>query len=218
MTDFNKLIGSLASSGAVSGFAGGLAGGALGGALTSKKGRKLAGSALKYGAVAAVGGIAYSAYKRYQQNTPSADTSTSHNWSGIGQERFAAAIENANGSGALLIMRAMIAAAFADGHLDDQEKARIFAELDRRQLSPTDKASLFDELKHPLSMSKIVEEVGSPEIAAEVYAASLIAIDETSPDGQLYLRTLASALSIPEELTTSIYEQVELSRNEGQAA
>ena len=218
MADFNKLIGSLASSGAVSGFAGGLAGGALGGALTSKKGRKIAGSALKYGAVAAIGGIAYSAYKRYQHNASPASASAAPAWAGIDKERFAAAIENDGDSGAILIMRAMIAAAFADGHLDDQEKTRIFAELDRRQLSPGEKASLFDELKNPLTMSQIVEQVGSPEIGAEVYAASLVAIDETSADGQLYLSTLASALSIPQELAASIYEQVELARSEGQAA
>ena len=92
MTDLNKLIGNLASSGAVSGFAGGLAGGALGGALTSKKGRKVAGSALKYGAVAAVGGLAYSAYRRYTQRTPEAEP-TRPAWQGITEDRFANAID-----------------------------------------------------------------------------------------------------------------------------
>ena len=218
MTDFNKLIGGLTSSGALSGFAGGLAGGALGGALTSKKGRKIAGSAVKYGAVAAVGGLAYSAYRRYQQNASATGGATSQTWTGIGEERFTAAIENDGDSGALLIVRAMIAAAFADGHLDDDEKNRIFGELERRQLSPAEKASLFDELRNPLTMSQLVAQVGSPEMAAEVYAASLVAIDETSPDGQLYLRTLASALSIPDELSASIYEQVEIARSEERAA
>ena len=112
----------------------------------------------------------------------------------------------------------VIAAAFADGHLDADEKTRIFAELERGQLTPAEKASLFDELRSPLSMWQLVEQVTSPEAAAEVYAASLAAIDETSPDGQLYLRTLAAALSIPDELVVSLYEQVEIARNEDRAA
>ena len=216
--DLNKLIGNLTSSGAVSAFAGGLAGSTLAGALSSKKGRKLAGSALKVGTVAAVGGLAYTAYQRYRQNASPDGNASSSTWENIGPDRFAAAIEADAGSGGLLIMRAMIAAAFADGHLDDHEKARIFAELERRQLTATERVSLFDELRNPLGMSQLVEQVNSPEIAAEVYAASLIAIDESSSDGQLYLRTLAAALSIPEELLAALHEQVELARSDSRAA
>ncbi len=224
MADLNKLVNSLASSGAVSGFAGGLAGSTLAGALSSKKGRKMAGSALKLGAVAAVGGLAYSAYQRYRQG--SGDAGANHRsaqvgaqkWANIGPEQFAAPIEDESGSGGLLLMRAMIAAASADGHLDDQEQSRIFAELDRMSLTPAEKGMLFDELRSPLSMSQLVTQVTSPEVAVEVYTASLIAIDETSAEGQLYLRSLAAALSIPEDLVASLYEQAELARNEGKAA
>lgn len=44
---------------------------------------------------------------------------------------------------------------------------RIFVELERRQLTAIEQASLFDELRNPLSMSQLVEQVTSPEIAAE---------------------------------------------------
>lgn len=215
MADLNKLIGSLSSSGAVSGFAGGLAGSALGGALTSKKGRKFAGSALKLGAVAAVGGLAYSAYRRYRQNAPAKDGSA---WQNLGADGFSNLVEDRSGSQGLLIVRAMIAAGYADGHLDGDEQNRIFAEVDRIRLPASDKALLFDELKNPVNMTELVQQVSSPELAAEVYAASLVAIDETTPDGQLHLRTLASALSIPEELVSSIHEQAHLAQSEVQAA
>lgn len=221
MTDLNKLIGSLASSGAVSGFAGGL----LGGALTSKKGRKMAGSALKLGAVAAVGGLAYSAYRRYQENSaadqgrqPQGAQAVPPEWSDVGQERFVAAIEANGGQGGLLLVRAMIAAAFADGHLDAGEQGRIFAEVDNMKLSTTERALLFDELRNPLSMPELVEQVASPELATEVYAASLVAIDQDAADGKLYLKSLAMALSLPDELVTSIHEQAALAVSEDRAA
>ncbi len=237
MADLNKLVSSLSSGGVVSGLAGGLAGTALAGALTGKKGRKLAGSALKVGAVAAVGGLAYTAYKRYRNNTQAAGAGqepasaaqsgpaaalpsapAEQSWGDIDADRFAAAIENNGGAGGMLLLRAMIAAAYSDGHIDSDEQNRIFAEVDRMRLSSEEKALLFDELRNPLSMQELIKAVPSQEAAVEVYAASLVAIDETTSDGQLYLRSLASALSLPNDLVVSMYEQAELARMEGEKA
>ena len=66
MVDTKQLLNQLIGSGV----AGGLAGGALSGLLTSKAGRKFAGSALKLGGVAIVGGLAYKAYQNYRQSQP----------------------------------------------------------------------------------------------------------------------------------------------------
>ena len=68
MVDFNKILSGLTQSGVTAGLAGGLAGGALTGALASKKGRKTAAKLLKLGGVAAVGGLAWNAYRNYQEN------------------------------------------------------------------------------------------------------------------------------------------------------
>lgn len=230
MVDFNKIVQGLSSSGAVSGFAGGLAGTALAGALTGKKGRKVANSALKVGALAAVGGLAYTAYQRYRQSDGqiSADPATSKpvesgaipagsspaattgQWENIERERFEAVVadgDNESG-GNLLLLRSMIAAAAADGHMDSGEQARIFAEAHRMELSPDDKAAMFDELRKPLRMQQLVAQVKNPETAIEVYAASLIAVDETRPEGRAYLRGLAAALELPDALVSSVHEQV----------
>ena len=209
--DLQKLLQGLTSSGAVSGFAGGLAGSALVGAISGKKGRKMAKGALKVGALAAVGGLAYTAYQRYRQGE-AANGSRSQD---IPQERFAAVVDAGQSDGPMLLLRAMIAAAAADGHMDSDERDRVFDEAGKLDLSPQDKAMLFDELRRPLTMQALVSQVDSPEVAVEGYAASLVAIDETREDGRTYLRALSLALDLPPELVASVHEQVAAADKEG---
>lgn len=211
--NLNNLVQGLSKSGAVSGFAGGLAGSALVGAVSGKKGRKMAKGALKVGALAAVGGLAYSAYQQYRQSNGTGTGAPAGNAAAtvaaapaITQERFDAVVEN-NESGGLLIVRAMIAAAASDGHLDADEQQRVFAEVENLDLTREEKATLFDELRSPLGLSDIVAQVSEPEVAVEVYAASLIAIDESRSEAQAYLGSLALALELPQDLVRSIHQQ-----------
>ena len=72
MFDVNKIITALqtdpnAQRTALAG-GGGLAAGFAASMLMGKKGRKMMGTAAKYGAVAAIGGIAYHAWQKSQQN------------------------------------------------------------------------------------------------------------------------------------------------------
>ena len=66
MVDINKLVGLVTGSGVGAGLAGGVAGGALVSALTTKSGRKAAKSVAQIGGLAAVGALAWNAYKKYQ--------------------------------------------------------------------------------------------------------------------------------------------------------
>lgn len=227
--DLSRIVQGLSHSGAVSGFAGGLAGSALVGAISGKKGKKMAKSALKVGALAAVGGLAYKAYQGYRQNqaTPSpalhgqggnARVADSSAWQDISEQRFEAVTENPEGSGSLLLLRAMIAAAASDGHMDSDEQNRVFEEAEKLSLSQQDKARLFDELRNPLGLQQIVAEVNNPETAVEVYAASLVAIGEFRPEGHTYLRSLALALELPPELVESVHQEVAAARQEAVAA
>lgn len=146
MADIGNIIQGLTRSGALSGFAGGLAGSAVVGALSGKQGRKVAKSALTVGALAAVGGLAYTAYQRYRQGAHAGlapgTPEQADRWANIDQDRFEAVItEQASDSGAgLLLLRAMITAAAADGHMDNAEKERIFSEAQRLDLRAEDKA------------------------------------------------------------------------------
>jgi uncharacterized membrane protein YebE (DUF533 family) len=151
------------------------------------------------------------------RNTPA--TGDDVQWEGIGRQQFAAVVDDPTdaGSGSLLLVRAMIAAAAADGHMDRKERQRIFEETQRLELAANEKAMLFDELRQPLDLPELVAQVSNAETAVEVYAASLIAIDQTRPQGQAYLHSLAEALGLPAALVSSLHGEAETVR-QSQAA
>jgi uncharacterized membrane protein YebE (DUF533 family) len=93
----------------------------------------------------------------------------------------------------------MITAANADGHIDENERQRIYQQVDNFDLSNADKASLFDERRHPLSLQEKVKSVPDSQTVIEVYAASLLAIDEQQAASQIYLNRLASSILMPAE-------------------
>ncbi len=237
MIDLNKIVSGLSQSGAMSGLAGGLAGGAAISALGSKKGRKMAKKAAKVGGLALIGGLAYKAYRDYREtqspaspggrspaqgfgHTPAtavgpqapgtaAAIAAGSRWDGVRQADFEAAVaeEPAEGSRSLLIVRSMIAAAMADGHLDAEEQGRLFREIDRLELSAEEKGMLLDELRHPWPIHAIVSRCREPETAIEVYAASLLAIDETRPESGRYLGELSRLLQLPAPLVEEIHNR-----------
>jgi uncharacterized membrane protein YebE (DUF533 family) len=207
MSDFNKLIGSLSKSGFLSGLAGGVAGGALTGALTSKKGRKVGKTALKVGALAAVSGLAWKAWQSYSQNqqsrSGSPDPATSPSKAG-----FDAVIsESPDNPRPMLLVRAMIAAAYADGHLDEGERQRIFSQIPELALTTREKAQLFDELQRPVAVEDLARQVTDTETAVEVYAASLLAIDQSQAAARDHLGALARALELPTNLVTALQRE-----------
>ena len=141
MANTNTLLGRLLGSGAAGGLAGGLASGLAGGLagslLTSKSGRKLGKQTLKMGGIAAVGALAYAAHQRYSTGkdtapnalpqTAGAVLSPAPEDSGFLPPKSDPAGRDALG---LILVRAMIAAARADGRLDAQESQAIFQRIE----------------------------------------------------------------------------------------
>ncbi|MCL6416404.1 tellurite resistance TerB family protein [Aestuariirhabdus sp. Z084] len=221
MTDMNKLLGQLLGSGAAGGFAGGLAGGLASSLLTSKSGRKLGKSALKVGGVAAVGALAYTAYKRYSdnQNAGTAPAATPPPVAEItpapAGSAFMPAIENqaANEALGLTLIRAMIAAARSDGRLDAQESQAIFQRIEALGLDAESQNILVQEMGHPADVDAIVNSATCPEVAAEIYIASLLAIEVDSAAERAYLSMLAARLQLPPGLVSELDAQVEAQKN-----
>ncbi len=216
MVDFNKVLSGLTQSSVAAGLAGGLAGGALTGALTSKKGRKTAANLLKLGGVAAIGGLAWNAYRNYQQqNSDRSAADMQAAWQDLPEQGFDVQKVDARhaGGNSLLIIRAMVTAAMSDGHIDSAEHMRIFEHAEQLPLSNEDKATLFDELRNPQPVTAIVAGAHDPAIAVEIYAASLLAIDELTYEGQTYLRRLADLLKLPPQLVDAVHAEANANVN-----
>ncbi len=198
---------------------GGIGGGAVAGGLAaillgSKSGRKLAGNAVTYGGMAVLGALAYRAYQNYQEGKAPAASQASAP-SAIAAlpapqgTPFNPSNEAEQQSLARNLLRAMIAAAKADGHVDAAEQANIFSQMDQLNLSAEEKAFVIDELRRPLDIDAVASGVSTPEEAAEVYAASLIAIDVDNAAERGYLGMLAARLNLDEKLVEHLHATIE---------
>ena len=103
----------------------------------------------------------------------------------------------------------MIAAAKADGLVDAEEQKRIFEKVGSLDLDPDDKAFLMDQFTAPLDVDWLARSAREPEVAAEVYAASLLAIDPDHPAERAYLQMLAARLGLADDLVAEIRQTVE---------
>ena len=179
MIDTKQLLDKFMGSGMAGGLAGGLAGGALTGLLANKKGREIAGSALKVGGIALAGGLAYKAYQSYRNKQSgalqTADTRMASGAAAVDQSAFIPPNQDvvAQQSLSLLLLKAMISAAKADGNIDHGESSRIMSEINRLRLEPEEKALLFDEYSRPVDIQALAAEVQTQEQAVEVMAESL---------------------------------------------
>ena len=192
--------------GTLGGFA---AGGLLGVLLGQKKFRKLGGGALGYGGAAALGALAYRAFQNWQagQQAGQAPLATAADAPQEGS-RFAPPTGADGKPFALALIRSMIAAANADGHLGTDEQKQIFEAANRGGLDAEDKAFVFDAMQNPSSPEQIAALAGDQEQAAELYLAARIAVDCDHPDEQTFLRNLARALKLPGDLVSHLDAQV----------
>ena len=188
--NIDKVLSEILRSGAGSGFAGGLAGGLATGLLTSKAGRKLGKKALEVGGLAAMAGVAYAAWRKYQEQMavmPGPAVTDEHG---------------------LLMLRAMIAAAHADGRLEGAEQNAIFERVAAMSLSPADRAELLAEIERPVDLSALVAAATTPELATEIYAASRLGMAPDTPAERAYLSLLAARLGLPEVVVKAVETEI----------
>jgi uncharacterized membrane protein YebE (DUF533 family) len=205
--DFNGVLEALqtdpkARGSAATGAAAGLATGLLMG-----KGHKGLGGLAKYGALAALGGIAYKAWQRSQAGEGATSAPATASQPAPAPTAFVPPPDDEAANQALgqSLLRAMIAAAKADGRIDGDENRRIFARMEALNLDADCKAFVFDELSSPLNLDAVLAGADTPEHAAEIYAASLVAIDADTPAEQGYLAMLAGRLDLAPELVAEIH-------------
>lgn len=192
--------GQSAAGGQLGGLLGSVGGGALGGGLVSlllgsKKARKIGGKALTYGGLAALGVVAYKAYSNWQQQQGGAQAEVRT------VDRLPPPQVEQHSHGILL---ALVAAAKADGHIDARERQLIDAELGRLAGDPNLRDWLARELDKPLDPAEVARAARTPEMAAEMYLASLLLVDEEHFMERAYLDELARQLQLPAGLKSEL--------------
>ena len=187
---------------------GSLLGGAGGGALVAgamgllsgnKKARKFGGKALTYGGLAALGVIAYKAYGNWQAsqaNAPQGEPQTI--------DRLPPAQVEQHSKG---ILKALVAAAKADGHVDERERALIEGEFTKLDNDRELQSWLHAELNKPLDPADVARAAGTPEMAAEMYIASVMLVDDQQEAERSYLDELAGELKINPDLQVHLERQ-----------
>ncbi len=194
------------SSGLTSGLMGGAAaGGVMGLLVGSKKGRKFAGKAATVGGAALIGGIAFKAYKNWQQNNQQSSlqsTTPPLHYSGdqVASTKISEDFQ-------LTLIKAMIGAAKSDGHIDEAEQKRIFDAVKQMNLSSEMKGLVFELLRQSIYIEELAYGAQGMEQKSEVYLASCLTIDLDNTAEHTYLNQLASALGLPLDLAIQIKSQ-----------
>jgi uncharacterized membrane protein YebE (DUF533 family) len=173
------------------------AGGALAGILFSKGAPRMSSAIAKMGGLAAIGGLAYMAWKRHEAKQAGQQPGQVESIEQPPPTMLAPPDSAQGQKAARLVLRAMINAAKADGHIDSEEKARLFDRLGQVPLNAEEQNFLFSALAQPMETDSIVKEADNAALAAQVYAASLLAIDPDQPAEKTYLEELARRLNLP---------------------
>ena len=206
------------------GFGGGMAGGVAAGAITSlllgsKGGREYAGEALKLGAAAALGGLAFRAYSNYRAGQPVGHRGSASSGANTASPSVPSvkpaplpAVTPAN-EHALLLVRAMIAAALADGTLDATERENIMGRLEAAGINAQELHFLDAEIARPWSPGQFAAAAPGPEQRAEIYLASALAIDADTDAERTYLRYLAASLILDDKLIAHLEDAVRGARS-----
>jgi uncharacterized membrane protein YebE (DUF533 family) len=171
----------------------------MGSKKSKKLGKKVGKNALKIGGVAALGALAYKVYNDYQSKNPDGSNQA------IQQDSF----DSSDNIHSELIIKAMIAAAKADGHVDQQEMERIESTLKQAGADQQLQSLLHVELNKPLDPVEVARLAQSPQQASEIYLASLIVVDEQNFMEKAYLQELAKQLQLSPEVTFQLEQQLQ---------
>jgi uncharacterized membrane protein YebE (DUF533 family) len=181
----------------------------------------LTGGLVKLGGLAVIGGLAYKAFQNRQaggaaegtaQGSPSGPSSM-----GAAPDEGAVVktIESVPETSrfhpvsqteddALLFLRTMVAAAAADGRIDEAERSRIVKGLTEAGIDPQASRWLEAEMASPADVEELAANINDPEMAAQVYAAARIAIDPDTVQEREFLNQLALALDLEQAVRAQI--------------
>ncbi|MFI0400649.1 MAG: DUF533 domain-containing protein [Thiolinea sp.] len=161
--------------------------------LGTRAGRKVTGVGLKVGSVAALGGLAYQMYNRWQSEsnpTASVDAKTT---------TLLPAPEQQPVLSSDVLLKALVAAAKADGQVDEQELSIIRTKMAELHLDQDVNDMLMNELVQPLGAKEVAALAkGDKQAALELYLVSALLLDKNHEAERVYLSDLQAALALPD--------------------
>jgi uncharacterized membrane protein YebE (DUF533 family) len=191
------VLSGLASNKAALGGLGALAGAIMGGSGGGSAVRGAVGG----GALAMLASLAFSALKNAGQapaQTPSALL-----------ENQTQQQKDALEADAMILVKAMVNAAKADGEISQKEMDKIFGQLSQDGLQAEEKQFFLTEVGKPMDTPALIAAAqGRPELAAQIYAASVLVIDTDKPEDTAYLHDLATQLGLSPEVTAHIEQNL----------
>jgi len=206
MDMLGKMAGSLSQGGSGGAVPGGMGTGGTGGGLLGSLAGALfgggagsTGSTAGAGGMAVLGGLALEALRRMGGAGGAAQSAevddTTRLVAGLRQPANAEEAQQVMDVASLTV-KAMINAAKADGHIDEAETERIVGKLKEGGIDDEERLFVAAEMRKPMDIDSIVRAVPNQQVATQIYAASLLAIEVDTDKERRYLQELAAALRL----------------------
>lgn len=231
--DSNGLVGKMLGGMATKNFAAGLLSGGVATSLLGG-GKDTIETVAKVGGIALLGTLAYKAFGNYQQqkaaggnaNILDAVKNSAIGMAGQGSSLISGLLaghqaQNAplpalaapaqppvNSELPLAIIRSMIGAAKADGHMDAAETQKIIGQLESTGIGMQEKTLLMQEMANTPNVNSIASAAKAPEESAQIYLAALLVCDSQCAREQEYLSALATALKLEPAFTASLQQEL----------
>lgn len=199
---------------------GGLMGGAAAGGvlalmMNNKKARKFAGKAATYGGAAMLGGLAYKAFKNWNHGSQAVTSNAASSTGNVLSDDSEFAEDNTlSPEFELRLIKTMIAAARADGHIDDKEQLRIMKTVREMNSSAEVRGMVFNLLSEDITVAEITNGIEDMTQKSELYLAASLIIDVDHPGEKAFLDALENALALPDGLAEQIRWQAQESMTE----
>lgn len=182
------VLGSLGSNKAALGGLGALGGALLGGGMKSAKG------AIGGGALAMLASLAFSALKKSGKKPVHEPRALMEPVTEQDKQELE---DDAN-----IIVKAMINAAKADGAIDNQELQNIMGKMEEDGLTQGEKDLFMSEATKPLDLERVIASAGGrADMAAQIYAATYLAIEVDTAKEKQYVKNLAKGLNLEDQTT-----------------
>jgi len=182
--------------------------------MSNQPARKFAGTVASYGGAAVLGGLAFKAYKNWQFNNyqQKLDIKQYDNVSTFENDQYGRYTVAPDYE--LKLIKAIIASAKADGHIDNKEQQKIFQSIAQMNLSSEMKKTVFDLLNHPIPLEDIARGVHDTGQRSELFLAACLVVDTEISSVKLHLDQMANELGLPEDLKQQIISQAQEAINE----